>query len=78
MRCRSQAVQRDLPRPQEVNSAILRPSHSDTPLTDLQKVNNYFIFLSIKKIHILFCVLHCLKCDFYDSSILKCSYNMML
>uniref|UniRef100_A0A2L2Y4S8 Cell division cycle 5-like protein n=1 Tax=Parasteatoda tepidariorum TaxID=114398 RepID=A0A2L2Y4S8_PARTP len=33
----STAVQRDLPRPSDVNSNILRPSHCDPPLTELQK-----------------------------------------
>ena len=35
---RSQSLQRGLPRPQEVNNTILRPSHSsDASLTDLQR-----------------------------------------
>lgn len=38
LKSRSQVVQRDLPRPTEVNMTVLRPSYSDTPLTDLQKV----------------------------------------
>ncbi|KAG8196130.1 hypothetical protein JTE90_007866 [Oedothorax gibbosus] len=33
----STAVQRELPRPTDVNSNILRPLHCDPPLTDLQK-----------------------------------------
>ncbi|KDR18926.1 cell division cycle 5-like protein [Zootermopsis nevadensis] len=37
MRSRSQPVQRDLPRPVEVNMAVLRPPHTDPPLTELQK-----------------------------------------
>ncbi|XP_046392890.1 cell division cycle 5-like protein [Ischnura elegans] len=37
MKSRSQAVQRDLPRPQEVNMAILRPPNTEPPLTELQK-----------------------------------------
>ncbi|KAJ9592544.1 hypothetical protein L9F63_015779 [Diploptera punctata] len=37
MKSRSQPVQRDLPRPVEVNMAVLRPPHTDPPLTDLQK-----------------------------------------
>lgn len=37
MRSRSQAVQRDLPRPVEVNMAVLRPPHTDPPLTEPQK-----------------------------------------
>ncbi|KFM72811.1 Cell division cycle 5-like protein, partial [Stegodyphus mimosarum] len=36
-RKQSTAVQRDLPRPSDVNSNILRPSHCDPPLTELQK-----------------------------------------
>lgn len=34
---RSQVIQRDLPRPVDVNMNILRP-FMDTPLTDLQRV----------------------------------------
>lgn len=34
---RSQVIQRDLPRPADVNMNILRP-FMDTPLTDLQRV----------------------------------------
>ncbi|TRY78786.1 hypothetical protein TCAL_11803 [Tigriopus californicus] len=34
---RSQAVQRDLPRPLDMNETILRPLNSDPPLTALQK-----------------------------------------
>ena len=34
---RSQAVQRDLPRPTEMNHAVLRPLNSDPPLTELQR-----------------------------------------
>ncbi|PVD28210.1 hypothetical protein C0Q70_10797 [Pomacea canaliculata] len=38
MRRRSQAVQRDLPRPTEINPAMLRPmGPNDPPLTDLQR-----------------------------------------
>ncbi|GIY05290.1 cell division cycle 5-like protein [Caerostris darwini] len=36
-RKQSTAVQRDLPRPSDVNSNILRPTHCDPPLTELQK-----------------------------------------
>lgn len=36
-RKQSTSVQRELPRPSDVNSNILRPSHCDPPLTDLQK-----------------------------------------
>lgn len=38
MKKRSQAVQRNLPRPMDVNHAVLRPPNLDTPLTELQKV----------------------------------------
>jgi len=34
---RSQAVQKDLPRPTEMNQTVLRPMNSDPPLTGLQK-----------------------------------------
>ncbi len=38
MRRRSQVLQRELPRPVEVNNAILRPANtSDSSLTDLQR-----------------------------------------
>lgn len=33
----SQAVQRDLPRPMDVNTSVLRPAHTEPPLTDLQR-----------------------------------------
>ncbi len=34
---RSQAVQRDLPRPTDMNHTVLRPLNSDPPLTELQR-----------------------------------------
>lgn len=34
---RSQAIQRNLPRPFDINNSILRPTDLATPLTDLQK-----------------------------------------
>lgn len=37
MKRRSQAVQRDLPRPTEISSAILRPAAADMQLNELQK-----------------------------------------
>merc|ERR1712223_488196 len=37
LRRRSQAVQRDLPRPTDMNHSVLRPLNSDPPLSDLQK-----------------------------------------
>lgn len=37
MKLRSQVVQRNLPRPPDVN-IVLRPPNTDPPLTDLQKV----------------------------------------
>lgn len=33
----SRAVQRGLPRPLDVNASVLRPAHTEPPLTDLQK-----------------------------------------
>lgn len=40
MKLRSQPVQRELPRPLDVNMANLRPLNSaDTPLTELQRVS---------------------------------------
>lgn len=38
LQSRSQPVQRDLPRPMEINMSVLRGAQNDTPLTDLQKV----------------------------------------
>jgi len=37
LRRRSQAVQRDLPRPTDMNDSVLRPLNSDPPLTELQR-----------------------------------------
>ncbi len=37
LRRRSQAVQRDLPRPLDMNDSVLRPLNSDPPLTELQR-----------------------------------------
>ena len=34
----SQAVQRDMPRPSDVNTTVLRPANIEPPLTSLQKV----------------------------------------
>lgn len=34
----SQAVQRNMPRPSDVNVTVLRPANIDPPLTGLQKV----------------------------------------
>ena len=34
---RSQPVQRDLPRPTDMNHSVLRPLNSDPPLSDLQR-----------------------------------------
>ena len=38
MRRRSQAVQRNMPRPSDANAAVLRPANVDPPLTGLQQV----------------------------------------
>ena len=37
MKRRSQPVQRDLPRPTDMNHSVLRPLNSDPPLSDLQR-----------------------------------------
>ena len=37
MKKRSQAVQHNLPWPQEVNATVLRPMHADVHLSDQQK-----------------------------------------
>ncbi|KAG1677882.1 Cell division cycle 5-like protein [Nymphon striatum] len=37
MKTRSQVIQRNLPRPSEINASILRPANTDPPLTDLQR-----------------------------------------
>lgn len=41
MALRSQVIQRDFPRPQEVNMAVLRPPHESQSLTDLQKAEEF-------------------------------------
>ena len=38
MRRQSQAVQRNMPRPSDVNASVLRPANVEPPLTGLQKV----------------------------------------
>ena len=45
-RRQSQSVQRDMPRPSDVNASVLRPVNVDPPLTGLQKVliNIEFLF----------------------------------
>jgi len=40
IRRRSQAVQRNMPRPSDANAAVLRPANVDPPLTGLQQVKN--------------------------------------
>ena len=35
---RSQAVQREMPRPSDVNATVLRPANVEPPLTGLQQV----------------------------------------
>ncbi|XP_072035693.1 cell division cycle 5-like protein [Amphiura filiformis] len=37
LKMRSQAIQRELPRPTEVNASILRPKEYDAPMSELQK-----------------------------------------
>ncbi|KAK6635552.1 CDC5 cell division cycle 5-like protein [Polyplax serrata] len=37
LKCRSQVIQRNFPRPSDVNMTVLRPVFSDVTLTDLQK-----------------------------------------
>lgn len=34
----TQVVQRNLPRPNDINFTILRPANAEGPMTDLQKV----------------------------------------
>lgn len=41
MALRSKVIQRDFPRPQEVNLAVLRPPHESQSLTDLQKAEEF-------------------------------------
>lgn len=38
-RRRSQAIQRNLPRPLDMNDSVLRPLNSNPPLTDLQRAD---------------------------------------
>ncbi|PNF32802.1 Cell division cycle 5-like protein [Cryptotermes secundus] len=51
MQSRSQPVQRDLPRPVEVNTAVLRPPHTDPPLTELQKAEEFIKREMITMLH---------------------------
>ncbi|XP_067008345.1 cell division cycle 5-like protein [Anabrus simplex] len=51
LRSRSQAVQRDLPRPVEINTAVLRPPHTDPPLTELQKAEELIKSEMITMLH---------------------------
>ncbi|PNF43687.1 Cell division cycle 5-like protein, partial [Cryptotermes secundus] len=51
MQSRSQPVQRDLPRPVEVNMAVLCPPHTDTPLTELQKADELIKTEMITMLH---------------------------
>lgn len=49
---KSQAVQRNLPRPIEVNHAILKPTgQTDAPLTELQEAEELIKFEMIKMLH---------------------------
>lgn len=41
MALRSQVIQRDFPRPHEVNMAVLRPPHESQSLTELQKAEEF-------------------------------------
>lgn len=41
MALRSKVIQREFPRPQEVNLAVLRPPHESQSLTELQKAEEY-------------------------------------
>lgn len=47
LRLRSQVVQRDLPRPVEINNGILRQSNTDGQQSDLQKVTFLQFLLSL-------------------------------
>ena len=51
MKLRSQVVQRDLPRPTEVNNAVMRPTPgpNDPPLSLLQKVQSCHVTGFFKK-----------------------------
>ena len=47
---RSQSVQRDLPRPVDMNTAVLRhQGHGDPPLSELQKVSKIFRYIQLIK-----------------------------
>lgn len=51
LRSRSQVVQRDLPRPVDINTAVLRPPHTDPPLTELQKAEELIKSEMITMLH---------------------------
>lgn len=39
----TQVVQRNLPRPNDINLTILRPTNAKGPITDLQKVDHLLL-----------------------------------
>jgi hypothetical protein len=47
----TQAVQRNLPRPNDINLTILRPANAEGPMSDLQKVRIIFLFFINTHIH---------------------------
>ena len=44
----SQSVRRDMPRPSDVNTTVLRPANIDPPLTALQKVLLHTVHVKAK------------------------------
>ncbi|KAI7805030.1 cell division cycle 5-like protein [Triplophysa rosa] len=66
LRQRHTAVQKDLPRPSEVNETILRPQNVEPPLTDLQQAEEM-----IKKEMITMIHFDCLHHPFSDAQLKK-------
>lgn len=62
LKSRSQVVQRDFPRPSDVNMTVLRPTYSDVPLTDFQRVKDFQLILEALTIRYL--VSFQFKCSF--------------
>ena len=51
---RSQAVQREMPRPSDVNATVLRPANVEPPLTGLQQVKGLVFNLEFSQVGHMF------------------------
>jgi len=50
----TQVVQRNLPRPNDINLTILRPANTEGPMSDFQKVKIFLLFFCCININIFF------------------------